>query len=518
MRSHVTPGAIAAALVATLASPRVAFPSTASDIAELRASLNALKAQYERRIHALEARLAAAEGHSARAARQGPQARAETAAPEPAASQPMTAAQVIAAPVGTPAADARGALTSGSAFNPQISVILNGNYYQDSQDGHGADRVGEALWPGRDLTTGDSASGEATAVNGFNFSEAEIAFSATVDPYFDAVTRLSVGGDGSLALDEGWFQTRGLPYGLRLKGGQFKSDFGYINVQHPHAWDFADQNLPYLNLLGEGGLDATGVQVTYLPPLPVYTLIGAELAQGDGERFGATLSPDEQEVLGLSQTRGGPRLWTAFAKVSPELGESHALQLGVSYASNSQQQSGHLLGEPPGLWTPAVETTGAAQVVGLQGRADLWGIDLVYKYDATGEYGYRDFKFQSEYLREVQDMTAGDAVPEAAGTRYTIATDGLYAQAVYGIWPRWQVGLRYDVLGLTNQVRGGIDADYGSSDRWTAALTWNLSEFSRLRLQYAKNDILVAPGERERFDAFYLQFLVSMGSHGAHPF
>ncbi len=49
-------------------------------------------------------------------------------------------------------------------------------------------------------------------------------------------------------------------------------------------------------------------------------------------------------------------------------------------------------------------------------------------------------------------------------------------------------------------------------------MTWNLSEFSRLRAQYARNDILVEPGERERFDAFYLQFLVSLGSHGAHTF
>jgi hypothetical protein len=63
-----------------------------------------------------------------------------------------------------------------------------------------------------------------------------------------------------------------------------------------------------------------------------------------------------------------------------------------------------------------------------------------------------------------------------------------------------------------------VDQDFGSSDRWTLDVTWNLSEFSRLRAQYAKNDILVEPGERERFDAFYLQFIVSMGSHGAHAF
>ncbi|MBP9605296.1 MAG: porin, partial [Chromatiaceae bacterium] len=74
-------------------------------------------------------------------------------------------------------------------------------------------------------------------------------------------------------------------------------------------------------------------------------------------------------------------------------------------------------------------------------------------------------------------------------------------------------------LGLTNEVSGGGEqASFGSSNRWTLDLTWKLSEFSLLRAQYAKNDILVEPGERANFDAFYLQFLVSMGSHGAHGF
>jgi hypothetical protein len=74
------------------------------------------------------------------------------------------------------------------------------------------------------------------------------------------------------------------------------------------------------------------------------------------------------------------------------------------------------------------------------------------------------------------------------------------------------------VLGLTNEMSGAGEADYGSSDRWTLGLTWSLSEFSQLRAQYARNNILVAENEQERFDAFYLQFLMSLGSHGAHSF
>ena len=70
--------------------------------------------------------------------------------------------------------------------------------------------------------------------------------------------------------------------------------FGYLNKKHEHQWEFADQNLPYLNLLGDHGLQDTGIQITWLPEWPVYTLLGAEILQGDQERVGALV---EDEAL-----------------------------------------------------------------------------------------------------------------------------------------------------------------------------------------------------------------------------
>ncbi len=523
------------AIFGTLLTPVSAFAASDSEIAELKSMLNSMKVEYEQRIQALENRLAAAEREAAR--------KREDAAK----SKPMTAAVVHPAPTGSAAKPTGGfgALTSGTAFNPQISVILDGNYYHDGIDGAGATLVGEAFMPGRwfhvheEVAEQDGHGHEhASTQNGFNFREAEIAFSATVDPYFDAAMYLAIDGDGNVDLEEGYFQTRSLPYGLKVKGGKFLSDFGYINKQHPHQWDFADQNLPYLNLLGDHGLQDTGLQLTWLPELPVYTLLGFELSQGDQEVFGATLSDDEQASYNLKDTQDGPRLWTAFAKVSPDIGENHALQLGLSYAHNSQHQEvwGQKLTETGGYGHAEVhghddEHTHAMLENGLEGDADLWGVDVVYKYDADAAYGKGDFKFQAEYLRSIKDMKIRsaslideetgevlDTVSGLIGSNRKSTTDGLYAQAVYGFAPKWTAGLRYDVLGLTNKVSGGESTDFGSSDRWTLDLTWNLSEFSRLRAQYARNDILVLPGEREHFDAFYLQFLMSLGTHGAHTF
>ncbi|MCK7576227.1 MAG: TonB-dependent receptor [Chromatiales bacterium] len=500
--------------------------------------LEQMRTQYERRIQDLEDRLAQSERQAVRAHTQAHvhghghthTRQAETRITrDPAGSQPMSAPSVTTdagaatveptskAPRTT---DIRGALSSGSAFNPQISVILNGNYYNDGRRGSGAALVGQALQPsggsahghdhGHDHDHSGHGHSHGELNNGFNFSEAELSFSATVDPYFDAATYLAILGDGDVHLEEAWLQTRGLPHGLRVKAGKFLSDFGYANNQHPHAWDFVDQNLAYLNLLGDHGLQDTGVQLTWMPKLPVYTLLGVEALQGDQEVVGATLGESDQHRLGLDETKNGPRLWTLFAKVAPDLGLDHALQVGVSYARNTQHQEVH-------THTHAGEDE--IHENALAGEADLWGLDLVYKYDGSGPHGQGDFKFQTEYLRSVKDLNIrASAHPEIIGSRRTFTTDGFYAQALYGIAPRWTAGVRYDVLGLTNEVSGGKRADYGSSDRWSLNLTWSLSEFSQLRAQYARNDILVAANERERFDAFYLQFLMSLGSHGAHTF
>ncbi|MBK1730736.1 hypothetical protein CKO41_02730 [Thiococcus pfennigii] len=160
-----------------------------------------MKADYEAKIDALEQRLKAAERT------------AETAATAQRASASET---VERKPSGM------GSLTSGTAFNPQISVILDGNYYHDDIDGEGsellgmADGISHAHGAGHDHGGGHGHA-HGSAEQGFNFRSAEIAFSASVDTYFDATALLAIDADGGVDLEEAWFQTRSLPNGLKLK-------------------------------------------------------------------------------------------------------------------------------------------------------------------------------------------------------------------------------------------------------------------------------------------------------------
>ncbi|SCZ56282.1 TonB-dependent receptor [Thiohalomonas denitrificans] len=459
---------ISAAVAAALVLPVGAHAETA-DIAEIKRTLEQMRADYEERIAELEAE----DAYKASEADEQP---------------------------------AYGAVTSGTKFNPQISLILNGNYYADSIDGEGVERFGAADGihdaHGHDDGHGDEHGG---LEQGFNLSDTELVFSATVDPYFDATANLAVSSDGNVELEEAWLQTRGLPAGLKVKAGKFFSDIGYANNQHPHQWDFADQNLAYLNLLGDHGLRDTGAQVTWLPDWDTYTLFGLELLQGEQEKLGALVGHDDD--LNLDEKDRGPRLTTAFVKLSPDLGFSHALQLGGWGAWAGQHQETHELDEP--------------DEHALQGDASMWGLETVYKYDAGRGYGAGNIKLQAEYLWQRKDLDIVHAeAPEVIGAGRRFTQDGFYIQGLYGIAPRWQAGLRYDRTGLFENVKesGGTTLEeYDDSDRWTAALSWTPSEFSRLRLQYSIADMSVE-GERDSFNTLYLQYTMSLGAHGAHKF
>lgn len=465
--------------LALLSAAAFCAPNAAAqdaEIEEIKQAIAELKTDYEKRIDDLEHRLMLAEKAVA-AAQQDPVAR-------------------------TTSATQQGSITSGNAFNPQISVILDGNFYHDSIDGLGPSTLSEAAQPSQ--PGHDEHEHEEGAADGMNFRSVELAFSGTVDPYFDAAVFIALEQGGEIDIEEAWFATRALPAGLKLKAGKFLSEFGYLNDKHEHQWDFVDQNLAYLDLLGDHGLQDTGVQMTWLPKMPFYALLGAEILQGDQERVGSLVADEtERAELGLADPEGGPRTWTLFAKVSPDLGYNHALQIGGSFVHNRQHQEIYI--------EDMTE-------FGLEGPADLWGLDVVYKYDNAAAYGYRDFNLQAEYLRSGKDLTVRGGDPGAIGDLRKFTTDGLYVQGSYGFAQRWRAGLRYDVLGLTNKVDGGANDYFTSSDRWTTALTWTPTEFSRFRLQYARSDILLQTGEREDFDAFWLQFLMSLGAHGAHDF
>ena len=406
-------------------------------------------------------------------------------------------------------------ITTGSRFNPQISLILDGNFYHDNQKGRSGEILDGTAGIGHGVGFGEE---EAGLQNGFNLGESELVMSAIVDPYFDGYLTLTVGADGGTALEESWLQTRLLPNGLKIKMGKFLSGIGYQNSQHRHAWDFADQNLAYLGLLGGEGFQDTGLQLTWVAPTSFYTLLGVEALQGnDQERLGTQINnTDAETILGnaqsLPEAKAGPRIHTLFAKFAPDVGDSQALQIGVSYAQAQQYQQ--VLDEDG---TPV-----NGDEYAIDGTQTLYGLDWVYKWDSAGELGQGDIKVTGEYLRMKKDMkvtATGTTANLVVGDSVTGSQDGYYLQASYGIAPRWTLASRYDVNGATNELnRAGTTTEFKQSSRIGFSLAFSPSEFSRLRLQFAQGNIYDDAGTKTALKQVFLQYTHSLGAHGAHKF
>jgi len=83
--------------------------------------------------------------------------------------------------------------------------------------------------------------------------------------------------------------------------------------------------------------------------------------------------------------------------------------------------------------------------------------------------------------------------------------------------PRWRAGVRYGQLWgdpeIAGLAPGSLLQDDRSPRRVSAMLDYSHSEFSRVRLQYSH----VAGGLGDD-SLVYLQYILSIGAHGAHAY
>ena len=369
------------------------------------------------------------------------------------------------------AAKLTGIFGGAAMTNPYISLIVNSFFY-------GSNLNQKEL----DARTVPGFTNEPAGVNkGFTFESAELFLFAPVDPYLNLYANIPVTESGT-ELEEAYFVTSSLPAGLQVKGGKFKSGFGRVNGQHPHAWDFVDIPLNYRAMIGQEGWADTGVQLTYLPSLPVYTQFGMEVLQGKNDLL---FNPDGTT----------PYSFTAFVKCSLDFGENSTLLFGPSFA------------------TGKARITTVADNTFFSGDTDLFGFELVYKWKPSRT---ESVVFQSEYLYRRQN---GDLTDFSSSTTNPLKRiqDGLYVQALYQ-WERWRFGVRYDVLDLFKKefLLAGNQQNFGNRAwRATGALEFNPSEFSRFRLQYNRDD---SAGNGKINNELFFQVLLGIGAHAAHSF
>jgi hypothetical protein len=387
---------------------------------------------------------------------------------------------------------------SESAMNPAVSVILNGIYSNLQRDPNTYRLNGFVP------TMGDVSPGQ----RGFSLGESELAITSNIDHMFRGTLIASITPEDTIGVEEGYIQTLALSKGFTLKAGRFFSGVGYQNQIHAHAWDFTDAPLANKVFLGNQ-LNEDGVQVRWVAPLPLYVDFGVEV--GRGRQFPAGPAG--------GQNKNGWGSQNFFAHVGGDLGTSHAWQVGLS----------HLRTSPRDRTFDDTDSTATTVTNSFSGTSRLWVLDGILKWAPDHNPTYNTFKLQGEYFRRSEN---GDLTYDTAGASLGTMTDayssrqsGWYLQGVYQFLPQWRAGYRYDQLsagttsvGLVNS--GALSgADFPTLNpynpkRHTAMIDWNPSEFSRVRLQFARD----YSRQNEPDNQVFLQYIVSLGAHGAHRF
>ncbi len=464
---------LSAGIAALCIYPLAANAASDADLQAIREQINQLKQSYEQRISQLEQRLQQAEATSKQA--------------ESVATQVQATAQQAntqQTPTSPP--------TSEGAFNPAMSLILTGTY-------GGLQRA--PTLP----ATGFAMSANPGHSQGFNLGESELGIAATIDPDYRGVATLSLAPAGGVTVENAFVQTSSLGNGVNLKFGRYFSGLGYLNEQHAHAWDFVDQPLVYATLWNNQ-LGEDGVQLKWLAPTDTFIELGGELGRGRG-------------FPGSDRTKNGAGSGVLFAHIGDDIGIEHSWRAGASLHQTRRVNA-------ISTAVPNVLGTVGGVTNSFSGDSRTAGLDFVWKYSPNGNTANRYLKVQGEYFqRKESGMLTYDAgIPAAAlgpiTDTYANTQSGWYLQSVYQFMPNWRTGIRYDQLdpgtaSLGAGIATKIVSNYGfTPSRATWMLDYSPSEFSRLRLQLARDNSRLGLPDNQLF----LQYIMSLGAHGAHQY
>ncbi len=342
-----------------------------------------------------------------------------------------------------------------SSMNPEISFIFNAAF---------------AAFSAEPRQTGAHDPLE----TGFNFQQLELAVSSSVDPYFrfDTFVVFSLFG---VEIEEAYATTLALPFSLQARIGHFLTRAGRINPTHPHDWLFEDQPLVLGKMFGGENNRGLGLEVSWLAPLPWYVETIWSINDGRGAStarsfWGGDAMPvesplDFQNMLALRQ----------FFPLSDNL----SLMLGAT-----------------GMTGP--------NPTGPYNRTDIFAADVYLRWRPI-THGRDD----RHAVLQAEAWNRRRQVPDDLLVDY-----GGYAQAVFRFATRWETGIRSELV--TGVEDDPLDPEWSSDrQRHSAVLTFRPTEFSRLRLQIARD-------EADWFDTavhsafFAVEF--GVGAHAAHPF
>jgi hypothetical protein len=516
---------LAAALAFVVAGGGTVSADERSDIEALKQEIETLRrrdAERERQLEELRGELERLKAGAPRPAAAAPVRKPEPAPAAAAPEAPPKSALDRALDALAPSAPAPGAPPSGAIYSRRVG---------------GAElkllSIGmDVLWAAGGSTAPDpeieglQQGGHDPRERGFTLQQAEMSLSGAVDPYFRADAFI-VGVTDGVELEEAFFTSTALPWGLQLEGGQSFTEFGLVNPQHPHQWDWIDQPVVNSRMFGGEALRGPGFRVGWLTPLPWFSELHAGMQNADEGEFTTSFIGEDQvggRPLVKEDVDGfGDLLYLGRWVNSWDLGDALTTKLGVS-----------------GVFGP--------NGTGDDGYTYVYGTDLLWKWQPPDSFrGWPFVKWQSEVIKRdfvADDFVAGTAVDEGEGEEDghahglglradrqddhddgedldgdTLRDWGFYTQVLWGFRHPWALGLRYEYASASGtSLPDGRNQDPLRDDRHRLSplVVWQPTEFTRFRLQYSYDRARFLDDDEAHTVWFGMEVLY--GAHMAHEY
>lgn len=356
---------------------------------------------------------------------------------------------------------------------------------------------------------------------GFTIQNAELFLAGAVDPYLDGAANIvyfiDPEGESVLELEEAYMTTRSLPHGLQVKAGQFFTEFGRINAQHPHTWHWIDQPIINSRIFGPDGMRGPGARVSWLMPTEQFSELFVGIQNANGETmshfFASEEFFDERPVGGRPFVDQDVR----------DLGDlMYWARWQTSWTTHNEEAT----------WLFGLSGAFGPNATGPDGNTQIYGADLTMKWKpAKNERGWPFVIWETEAIaspyRSDNFRDTGDPLDATDDVvlRGAHLTDwGIYTEVLWGFKLRWAAGLRFEYADASGDsldedltpISHNDDPFRDERYRLSPLVTFQPTEFSRVRFQYNFDNAFHIDGRDAH--SFWLGMEWLYGAHAAHKF
>lgn len=324
-----------------------------------------------------------------------------------------------------------------------------------------------------DLVGSIDAGAKGGAANRLDVREAEVMLYAPIDHLFDGVVSLAAHqeeGELTFEVHETYIGSTRLIPRSRFRVGQFFLGFGRLNQFHRHDWPFTSAPKVQRDFFGDEGVLDTGVEYSWLTPLPFYLDLTFGITNG--------------WVFGHAHGQGTKAYVPTHylhATTSATLSDTGVAQIGLSYIGRKDSD--------------AIQST-------------YLGLDATAKWRESARLV---FLFQNEFwIRLKRPRIASGSDSEDAL--------GFYLYPQYGFSPNWMFGVRFDGYSMLSRTDGFGNSAKSFDYAFVPTLTYKASEFSTIRASFqwggTRADGVIS-NQKRYFEA---QAVFILGTHPAHDF